>query len=107
VRDETGIRLELVDGLEEGRLIHLAITRHVTISEPAMFVDIGGGSVEVGLLDAGGIIAVESLKAGTVRLLEMFGRDAPDPSQLRQRIESYAEATADHVHDDMVAGNCR
>ena len=47
---QTGIRIKVISGTEEARLIHLAAAYGVDVgSSPAVVVDIGGGSVEVTL----------------------------------------------------------
>jgi exopolyphosphatase/guanosine-5'-triphosphate,3'-diphosphate pyrophosphatase len=45
---ETGIRIKVISGTEEARLIHMAAAYGVDVgSSAAVVVDIGGGSVEV------------------------------------------------------------
>jgi len=73
--DETGIKLKLISGEEEARLIHYSISRRVDLSDKfALLIDMGGGSVEVTLCDDGEVIAAQSFKIGTVRLLEILGK---------------------------------
>ncbi|MDE2794750.1 MAG: hypothetical protein OXL34_08030 [Gemmatimonadota bacterium] len=67
----TGITLEPISGKEEARLVHLAVGSRVDLSEGRwILVDLGGGSVEVSLVDETGILWSESYQVGTVRLLE-------------------------------------
>lgn len=68
---ESGITLEPISGREEARLVHLAAGSRVDLSEGRwILVDLGGGSVEVSLVDDTGILWSESYQVGTVRLLE-------------------------------------
>lgn len=68
---ESGITLEPISGREEARLVHLAVGSRVDLSEGRwILVDLGGGSVEVSLVDETGILWSESYQVGTVRLLE-------------------------------------
>ena len=68
---ESGIALEPISGREEARLVHLAVGGRVDLSEGRwILVDLGGGSVEVSLVDETGILWSESFQVGTVRLLE-------------------------------------
>lgn len=68
---ESGIALEPISGQEEARLVHLAVGSRVDLSEGRwVLVDLGGGSVEVSLVDETGILWSESYQVGTVRLLE-------------------------------------
>lgn len=71
IRAESGIDLEPIDGEEEARLVHLAVGHRVDLSRRRwILVDLGGGSIEVSLVDDTGILWSHSYKVGTVRLLE-------------------------------------
>ena len=71
IRRAADIDLEPVSGAEEARLVHLAVGRRVDLSRGRwILVDLGGGSVEVSLVDDSGILWSESYPVGTVRLLE-------------------------------------
>jgi len=72
--EETAIKLDIISGEEEARLVHYSIAHRVDLHNHfALLIDIGGGSVEITLCDDGEIIAAQSFKIGTVRLLEMLG----------------------------------
>ena len=71
--DATGIKLELISGEEEARLVHYSIARRVDLSDAlSQLIDMGGGSVEVSLCDDGQVVSAQSFKIGTVRLLEIL-----------------------------------
>ncbi len=75
IADETSIRLELISGEEEARLVHYSICRRTDLSDKfTLLIDMGGGSVEVTLCDDGEVVSAQSFKIGTVRLLEMLGQ---------------------------------
>ena len=68
---ETGIELEIIEGVEEARLIQLAVVRTLALHDRrALLIDVGGGSTELTLLDRGQSAFSMSLPLGTVRLLE-------------------------------------
>lgn len=72
-RREAGIELEVIEGGEEARLVRLAIVSRLELREQrALLLDLGGGSLELSLVDRGQLRASRSLPIGTVRLLEMF-----------------------------------
>lgn len=74
-RREAGIELEVIEGIEEARLIQLAVVRRLNLTDKrALLVDVGGGSTELTYLDKGRSKWAVSLPIGTVRLLEMFVR---------------------------------
>ena len=78
IHTKTGIEVNVIGGLEEARLVHLAVSRKIDVSEgEAVLVDIGGGSVEVTLTSGGVLIESRTLKVGTVRMLQVLN----DPQQ--------------------------
>jgi len=76
IDQETGIKLELISGEEEARLVHYSISHRVDLrNQFILLIDMGGGSVEVTLCDDGEVTTSQSFNIGTVRLLEMVGQD--------------------------------
>jgi exopolyphosphatase/guanosine-5'-triphosphate,3'-diphosphate pyrophosphatase len=80
VKAETGWNMEIISGLEEGRLIHLGVTG----AEPGaggrvLLLDLGGGSCEVTLSEHKRIKDTISLPLGAVRLTEQFLTGDPAP----------------------------
>jgi len=91
VKAETGWNMEIISGLEEGRLIHLGVTG----AEPGaggrvLLLDLGGGSCEITLSEHKHIKETVSLPLGAVRLTEQFLSDDPAPrdglARMRQLI---------------------
>ena len=82
VKSSTGWTVDIISGLEEGRLIHLG----VTTMEPGargrcLLIDLGGGSCEVTLSDGGRIKQMVSLPLGAVRLQQEFLMQNDPPSK--------------------------
>src|SRR5580693_1405580 len=86
VRSATGWRLEVISGLEEGRLIHLGVVANARISKSrALLIDLGGGSCELTLSVSGHIVDMVSLPIGAVRLTQTFLQtDPPKRAELQQ-----------------------
>jgi exopolyphosphatase/guanosine-5'-triphosphate,3'-diphosphate pyrophosphatase len=56
VHEEAGLDLEVISGSEEARLVHVAVQHVVDLAgRDWIVVDVGGGSVEVLLVDGSGI----------------------------------------------------
>lgn len=92
VKSATGWDVEVISGLEEGRLIHLGVVTHeVGARGRCLLVDLGGGSCEVTFSDGGRIKTMVSMPLGAVRLQEEFlATDPPtkeDVARLKQFIE--------------------
>jgi exopolyphosphatase/guanosine-5'-triphosphate,3'-diphosphate pyrophosphatase len=82
VKAETGWNMEIISGLEEGRLIH----RGVVSGEPGtsgkvLLIDLGGGSCEITLSEHKRIKDTISLPLGAVRLTEEFLSVDPAPPE--------------------------
>jgi exopolyphosphatase / guanosine-5'-triphosphate,3'-diphosphate pyrophosphatase len=86
-RREAGIELETIEGIEEARLIQLAVTRRVPIGEQrALLTDVGGGSTELTLLERGQTVFTMSLPLGTVRMLEAYLKGVKTVDRRRERL---------------------
>jgi exopolyphosphatase/guanosine-5'-triphosphate,3'-diphosphate pyrophosphatase len=87
---ETGIRLEVITGTEEARLVHLAVASRIDLSgRQWILVDLGGGSVEVSLADDAGMLWSQSHTMGSVRLLEELTSSGDDPGRFRALLTEY------------------
>src|SRR5690349_19849771 len=86
-RREAGIELDVIEGIEEARLIQLSVVRRLGLAEKrALLVDVGGGSTELTFLDKGRNAFAMSLPVGTVRLLETYLRGAKTIDRARQKL---------------------
>ena len=87
---ETGIRIRVISGTEEARLIHLAAGYGVDVGgSTAVVVDIGGGSVEVTLGTATQMSLGKSFKTGVIRLTERFVRSDPLAGRDERRLTKH------------------
>jgi exopolyphosphatase/guanosine-5'-triphosphate,3'-diphosphate pyrophosphatase len=94
----TKLSIELIAGEEEARLVHLAVSRAVALDRlKALLVDVGGGSVEVTVSVRGKILSAESLRMGTVRLLEMMRQSQVSPKKVQQLVSEYASHVRQHL----------
>ncbi|MEX2527684.1 MAG: Ppx/GppA phosphatase family protein [Gemmatimonadota bacterium] len=87
---ETGFRLDVIGGSEEARLVHNAVASRVDLSRGKwVLADLGGGSVEVSLVDDVGMLWSESHTMGSVRLLEELAEADADPGRFQRLLEEY------------------
>lgn len=109
VRDETGVRLEVLSGADEARMTFLAVRRWFGWSAGRLLVmDIGGGSLELAAgIDEGPDVAV-SLPLGAGRLSRE--RLAVDPSgavppsaETVEELREYVDAQLDPVVEQLTA----
>jgi exopolyphosphatase/guanosine-5'-triphosphate,3'-diphosphate pyrophosphatase len=76
VYSATGIKIEVVSGFEEARLIYLGILQALSVfNEKILLMDIGGGSTEFLIGEKGNVVYANSIKIGAVRLTEKYFPD--------------------------------
>ncbi len=71
VREQTGIVLETIDGIQEGALTLQGVLAGLdTLAERLLIFDVGGGSTEYTVAQSGTATFIRSLPLGVVRLTE-------------------------------------
>ena len=102
IREETGIPVQVIAGAEEARLIFGAVRASVVLDPaPAQCFDLGGGSLEVMVGDAGSLMWATSVPLGVARLSAELVHSDPlsksDRKALHTRIVEVLEPVANHV----------
>ncbi len=105
VKAETGWNMEIISGLEEGRLIHLGVTS----AEPGsggkvLLLDLGGGSCEITLSEHKRIKDTVSLPLGAVRLTEQFLTTDPAPADGLARMRQLIARELRRAHRRVLPG---
>ncbi|HEV2767782.1 MAG TPA: Ppx/GppA phosphatase family protein [Acidimicrobiales bacterium] len=81
-RDEAGVDVEVVSGVEEARLIHLGVLQDVPAADQRLvLIDIGGGSTEFVVAKGPEMLEARSLKLGAIRLTDRFFPEEPITSE--------------------------
>jgi exopolyphosphatase/guanosine-5'-triphosphate,3'-diphosphate pyrophosphatase len=90
LRRETGLPVRVISGGDEARLIFRA-ARHALGLEggPHLLVDVGGGSVELGLVQDGRPVWLRSLPLGVARLADRFVTADPSRSGHIRQLERH------------------
>ena len=89
IYEKTGIKIEIIDGKEEARLISADLMRSLAgrDGDTYLYVDVGGGSTELNLVQGDQLIDSRSFDFGTIRQLSGRVRD------------EVREAFAEHIHE--------
>lgn len=88
--EAAGTPVEIISGLEESRLIHAGVQANWPHPEQRiMIIDIGGGSAEVIVGDAGKQESGISRPLGAVRLTELFLHSDPPAEAELERMSAY------------------
>ncbi len=91
VRDACGIEIEVISGTQEAYLLKLGIEANVDLKQGrSLLVDVGGGSVEIVLVEDGQVTNADSYRLGALRMLEAL-RDSETSS------ESFVELLHKHM----------
>ena len=91
IMQETGIKLEIIRGEEEARLLcNNVIEQTNSKSGSYAYVDVGGGSTEISLLHDGVLAESHSFNIGTLRMLSGKVTNATK-YQMRGMLDMYAE----------------
>lgn len=98
VRKKTGLRVRVISGEEEGRLIFLGACSSLERRRGRMLsIDIGGGSAEFVLGDRRRIDCATSLRLGVTRLKDrFFEKDPPSKRELSQ-LKKYVDYKLEEV----------
>lgn len=101
IERESGVRVRVINGREEARLIFSAVRASVRIERsPAVALDLGGGSLEVVVGDPAGILWSSSVKLGAARLTAQLVRnDPPSTGDLRRLRARITDVLAPIVND--------
>ena len=88
---QAGISIDVVDGDEEANYIYLGVKWSGAITEPALIMDIGGGSTEFILCNTKNLIWKKSYNVGAARLMQAFFKSDPinhqDQLTIRQHLD--------------------
>lgn len=96
VQAETGITIDVIDGLEEAQLIFNAVSREVDLRDrTTLLIDMGGGSVELTVAHDGLAYGFESLPLGPVRLMLDLRRRQLDEGDVSELLNSYSGSVED------------
>lgn len=98
VKKETGLDIEIIPGVEEARLISLAVSEVTDFHQKrGLIIDIGGGSTEFILTRGKEPELLLSVKLGAVRLQEQFFAATKSGPPTREAIQ----ATITHIRSSL------
>lgn len=102
IKKISGIDIEIIDGAEEGRLIHLAVCKEVDLdAKKTMLIDIGGGSVEVTFSQGPKMLSTKSFPMGTVRILENLAKRKMNESHLNIIMGEFLAELSQHIYKNV------
>ena len=99
---ETGIRIEIIEGDLEAELIYKGVRAVSELGKPTLIMDIGGGSVEFIFCNAAHIFWKKSYPIGAARLMAMFHHSDPISVQDMLAIEEYLHVPMEELKEKAI-----
>jgi exopolyphosphatase/guanosine-5'-triphosphate,3'-diphosphate pyrophosphatase len=113
IYQETGFNLSIVEGIEENRLMYLAVRFALKQDLPlfwkanSMIIEIGGGSTEIMLLRRGQMVAAHSFKMGTI-IIDQRSRQGFNTGAFYERyLNENLKNTLGHLNMEMDLAHVR
>lgn len=107
VIDETGIKIHAIPGRIEAELIAIAVQHGVKMSEePALIMDIGGGSVEFIIANHQKIFYMASKKIGVARMTAHYVKGDPITKAETKAMELYFREQLTEVAQAFAMNRC-
>jgi exopolyphosphatase/guanosine-5'-triphosphate,3'-diphosphate pyrophosphatase len=97
IRREIGLRVRTISGESEALLVYEGVRTAVDMPEPALIVDIGGGSTEFLIATSERSFFEASLKVGAARLTEQFVDDDPVSTGSLARLRTFLAEELDPI----------
>lgn len=97
IAQTTGIRIEVLSNSEQRFLNYKSVAAKGEafdrlLDKGTLFLDIGGGSIQLSLFDKGVLNTTQNLKLGVLRLRERLGHINTSPSRMEELIEELDDA---------------
>ncbi|MCK5944428.1 MAG: hypothetical protein KAI24_20740, partial [Planctomycetes bacterium] len=100
VREASGFEIDVISGTQEAYLLKLGVETKVDLSRGrSVLIDVGGGSVEVVVVEDGDVASANSYRLGALRMLEQF-RDADDEAfvdLMKKHLRGLEHRIAEHL----------
>jgi exopolyphosphatase / guanosine-5'-triphosphate,3'-diphosphate pyrophosphatase len=76
VEDYSGIQIKIISGHQEAQMVYDAqVAKHFPQNRPYLYIDVGGGSTEISIVDNGNVVGSRSFPIGTIRILNQIVTD--------------------------------
>jgi exopolyphosphatase/guanosine-5'-triphosphate,3'-diphosphate pyrophosphatase len=109
VKSELGLTIRVISGLKEAQLIYQGVKWSYDYAEPAIIMDIGGGSTEFILADKTGVQKAVSLNIGVSRIYQQLKLGNPitnnDIQTIENWLEEHSEGKLDGIQCDILIGS--
>ena len=104
---QTGFRVKIVDGIEENKLMYLAVSdclkdKPVDFkNDDTLILNVGGSSTEIMMISGGKMAGVHSLRLGTVRIEQQIGGQIASYHDIRRYVEESINNTKGSLETEL------
>lgn len=104
---QTGLEINVVEGVEENHLTYLAVQHAVGSMRPqfarssSLIIEVGGGTTELMLLRRGKMVAAHSLRIGTVRLEQQVNPSWESASRIEEYLRESIRVTQEILNAEL------
>ncbi len=104
---KTGFRVKVIDGIEENRLMYLAVsdtlkTDNIEISsQSSIILEVGGGSTEIMLIENGKIAGAHSMRLGTVIIEQQLKSMMGSLSDAKRYVTEFINNTKGSLNNEL------
>ncbi len=106
IQKTTGLKLEIIDGVEEARLSFLGVSQGLSFGlETLLSVDIGGASTEIAVGRGADCTYLSSLKMGALLLSKTHFFDKGHTAEQLEDLRQYVEARLTPIQADLFGAN--
>lgn len=103
----TGLKIDIVEGVEENHLTYLAVQHAVGSLRPqfaranSLIIEVGGGTTEIMLLQRGKMVAAHSLRLGTIRVEQQVRPNWESGAQIAEYLRENIRVTKEILNAEM------
>ncbi len=105
IREACGIEIEVISGTQEAYLLKLAIESRMPLTVGrSLLVDIGGGSVELVMIENGQVTSADSYRLGALRMLQSLAESESAGESFVDLLQKHLRSLEHRIADRFAAG---
>lgn len=107
IKIKTGLTVRVIDGIEENRLMYIAINESLkqeakkVRKDDAMIVEVGGGSTEIMLMRKGKMAGAHSLRLGTIRVEQQIRSLSVSFDDIQRYVNEFLRSTKGSLESEI------
>lgn len=110
---QTGFRVRIIDGIEENKLMYVAVSDCIRESgvnlsnDDTVILNVGGSTTEIMMISNGKMAGVHSLKIGTIRIQQHMMVEASSYNDIKRYIQESINNTKGSLESELNIGEAK